>query len=65
MLYDHDEKELTPERVNELKNLEKEVMHLLDIIPGAVRAHEGGGPENLAMSLAISVSKLMQKAKGK
>lgn len=65
MFYDHDESELTEARVIQLKNLEKEVMYLLDIIPNAVRAREGGGPENLAMSLAISVSNLMQKAKGK
>lgn len=43
-----------------LDELEREVRAVLETIPGAVRVCEGGGPENLAASLAVSVSKLVQ-----
>lgn len=45
----------------DLKKLEDEVRAVLDSTPGAVRVHEGGGPENLAASLAVTVAALKSK----
>jgi hypothetical protein len=39
---------------------EKEVGAILDNIPGAIRVREGGGMENLAASLAVTVAKLVR-----
>jgi len=47
----------------ELEHLRFEVNAVIDQIPGNVRVREGGGPENLAASLAVSVNKLVEQAK--
>ena len=38
--------------------LEREVRHWLDSTPGAVRVCEGGGPEEIAKSFAVTVTRL-------
>lgn len=43
-------------------DLAAEVVAVLDGLPGAVRVREGGGPENVAASLAASVSALARRA---
>jgi hypothetical protein len=45
------------------ESLEKEVIAVIETIPNAVRVREGGGPENLAASLAVSVAKLIRNQK--
>lgn len=36
----------------------KEILAILNATPGAIRVHEGGGPENLLASIAVTVSAL-------
>ncbi len=42
----------------QLEQLNKEIVCVLDLCPGAVRVREGGGPENIAASLAVTVAGL-------
>jgi hypothetical protein len=46
------------ERLDALLELEREVAAILINSPYAVRSHEGGGPENIAASLALTVLKM-------
>lgn len=46
--------------VIELRELRRQVVGLLDTSPNAIRSREGGGPEDIAASLAITVVKLEQ-----
>jgi len=43
---------------SEIERLRREVKAVIDSIPGAVRVREGGGSEDLAASLAVSVAKI-------
>lgn len=47
-----------------LQKLNKELEAALDYTPGAVRVREGNGPENLAASIAVTLSALSKKAAG-
>lgn len=53
------EPELSPDQWREKHDyLAKGITDVLEGMPGAVRVREGGGPEDLAASLAVSVAKL-------
>lgn len=43
--------------VEKLQRELREVKEALDATPGAIRVREGGGPENLGASVALTLSK--------
>ena len=44
-----------------VKDLEEGIKSALSLIPGAIRVHEGGGPEDLLASLAVTAATLNRK----
>jgi len=45
------------------RNLKEELQGIIDLIPGYcyVKVREGGGPENLLASIAVSVAKMKRE----